>query len=61
MTSGVRVAPETRFGARTRYGPDPLPACQRTRVEAGTPSPVIRLSTLQPIFASVRWLGRVRA
>jgi hypothetical protein len=32
----------------------PGSAYQRTRAEAGMPSPVIRLSTLQPIFASVR-------
>ena len=28
-------------------------AYQRTRAEAGMPSPAIRLSTLHPIFASV--------
>jgi hypothetical protein len=36
---------------------DPAPprlACQRIRAEAGMPSPVIRLSALHPIFASVR-------
>jgi hypothetical protein len=29
-------------------------ACQRIRAETGMPRPVIRLSTLQPTFASVR-------
>ena len=34
---------------------------QRIRAEAGMPKFVIRLSTLQPIFASVRCRGRLRA
>jgi 6-phosphogluconolactonase len=34
---------------------------QRIRAEIGMPKLVIRLSTLYPIFASIRWLGRVRA
>lgn len=34
---------------------------QRIRAEAGMPILVIRFSTLHPIFASVRCVGRVRA
>ena len=34
---------------------------QQVRAETGRPRLVIRLSTLHPIFASVRCLGRVRA
>jgi hypothetical protein len=34
---------------------------QRMRTEAGMPKLVIRLSTLHPIFASIRCVDRVRA